>query len=138
MSRKTLEDFPTFRLTRLNRGETRDGLTTFEFEGEFDRIIKPVAEITWFWLLIGEHHAVCVQWKSFGEDTRAATVVAHEKESPEMSGKTLYYLSPGWDPVNVWIVLDKQWDSNTCAFKLSTQSRKHTEQRTFPWLTVAK
>jgi hypothetical protein len=25
MSRKTLEDFPTFRLTRLNRGETRDG-----------------------------------------------------------------------------------------------------------------
>jgi len=64
MSRKTLEDFPTFRLTRLNRGETRDGLTTFEFEGEFDRIVKPVAEITWFWLLIGERHAVCVQWKS--------------------------------------------------------------------------
>lgn len=109
MSRKTLEDFPTFHLTRLNRGETRDGLTTFEFEGEFDRIIKPVAEITWFWLLIGERHAVCVQWKSFGDDARAATVVAHEKELPEMSGKTLYYLSPGWDPVNVWMVLDKQW-----------------------------
>jgi len=28
MSRKTLEDSPTFRLTRLNRGKTRDGLNT--------------------------------------------------------------------------------------------------------------
>ena len=117
MSQKTLEDFPTFRLSRLSRGGTDpDGFSqrvacarAFELEGEFDRVIKPVGEITWFWLLIGEREAVCAQWKSFPGDARAATLVVYEKELPEMAGKTLYYLSPGWEPVNVWMVLDHQW-----------------------------
>lgn len=110
MSHKTLEDFPTFRLSRLSRGETDpDGFTTFELEGEFDRVIKPVGEITWFWLLIGEREAVCAQWKSFADDTRIATLIVYKKELPEMVGKTLYYLSPGWDARNVWMVLDEQW-----------------------------
>ena len=110
MRQKTLEDFPTFRLTRLTRGETSpEGLTAVELEGEFDRVVKPVGEITWFWLLIGKRDAVCAQWKSLGQDPRAATLVTHEKELPEMIGKTLYYLSPAWKPVNIWMVLDEQW-----------------------------
>jgi len=110
MSQKTLEDFSRFRLSRWSRGETDpDGYTAFELEGEFDRVIKPLGEITWFWLLIGEREAVCAQWKSPADDARAATLVVYEKELPEMVGKTLYYLSPGWEPVNVWMVLDQQW-----------------------------
>ena len=49
-----------------------------------------------------------MQWKSVGPGA-AATVVADEKEMPEISGKTLYYLSPGWDPHHIWMVLDEDW-----------------------------
>jgi len=109
-SRKTLEDFPKFHLSRLSRGETsQEGFTAFELEGEFDRPIEREEEITWFWLLIGERAAIRAQWKSFAEDTRAATLVAHEKELPEIAGKTLYYLGRRWDPYQVWMVLDEQW-----------------------------
>jgi hypothetical protein len=108
--RKTLEDFPKFRMSRVTRGEIDpQGFTTFELDGEFDRIVGRVGEITWFWLLIGERAAVCAQWKSRSEDTPAATLVAHEKELPEIGGKTLYYLSPAWEPFNIWMVLDEEW-----------------------------
>jgi len=109
-NRKTLEDFPKFRVSRVTRGETDPhGFTTFELDGEFDRIVGRVGEITWFWLLIGNRLAVCAQWKSLGEDTSTPTLVAHEKELPEIVGKTLYYLSPAWQAFNIWMVLDEKW-----------------------------
>lgn len=109
-SRKTLEDFPKFHLTRVTRCETDPkGFTTFEFEGRFDRPVEQSGEITWFWLLIGDHAAVCMQWKSLDKETRAAVVIAREMELPDLSGKTLYYLSPRWNALNIWMVLDERW-----------------------------
>src|SRR6516162_4160063 len=125
MSRKTLKDFPTFRLSRLSGGETDpDGFTTFELEGEFDRFIKPVREITWFWPLIGEREAVCAQWKFFADDARAATLVVYAKELPERVGKTLHHLSPDWEPVNVWMVLDEQLGVGACVLSSCRRRRR--------------
>jgi hypothetical protein len=107
---KTLADLPHFRVLGVVRGETDpDGFTAFELEGEFDRIIERQGEITWFWLLSDQRSAICVQWKSEDDESLKAVVVAHEKKLPEVLGKTLYYLSPGWDPKNIWMVTDDQW-----------------------------
>jgi hypothetical protein len=109
-NRKTLEDFPKFHVSRVTRGETDpQGFTAFELDGEFDRGVGGVGEVTWFWLLIGERLAVCAQWKSLNEDGRSATLVTHEKELPDIFGKTLYYLSPFWQAFNIWMVLDEKW-----------------------------
>jgi hypothetical protein len=109
-NRKTLEDFPKFRGSQVTRGETApQGFTTFELDGEFDGIVGRAGEITWFWLLIDHRLAVCAQWKSPGEDSRTPTLVAHEKELPELVGKTLYYLSPAWQAFNIWMVLHEEW-----------------------------
>jgi hypothetical protein len=107
--RKKLEDFPKFTVSQLNDlGSDSQGFTRFELAGEFDRPVQPRGEITWFWLLIGDRAAVCAQWISRGPGT-AATVVADEKEMPEMGGKTLYYLNPAWEPHHIWMVLDEHW-----------------------------
>jgi hypothetical protein len=109
-NQKTLEDFPKFRVSRVTRGETDpQGFTTFELDGEFDRSVGRVGEITWFWLLIGDRLAVCAQWKSSGEDSCHPTLVVHEKALPEIVGKTLYYLSPAWQAFHIWMVLDEKW-----------------------------
>jgi hypothetical protein len=106
----TLEDFPKFTLTRLSRGKIDlDGFTEFELEGEFNRAIERVGEITWFWLLVGDRHAVCAQWRTLDEGTRAATLVVRERKLPAMEGKALYYLSPVWNAEHIWMVLDEQW-----------------------------
>lgn len=115
--RKTLEDFPKFSVSQLTRvGTDSQGFTRFELNGEFDRPIQPQGEITWFWLLTDDHAAVCAQWKSVGPGT-AATVVADEKEMPEIVGKTLYYLSPAWDARDIWMVLDEHWGWQRVLFK---------------------
>ncbi|HTP30785.1 MAG TPA: hypothetical protein VMJ75_01350 [Candidatus Acidoferrales bacterium] len=107
--RKTLEDFPKFSVSQLTRvGTDSQGFTRFELNGEFDRLVQPQGQITWFWLLIGDRAAVCAQWKSVGPGN-VATVTADEKEMPEIVGKTLYYLSPAWDARHIWMVLDEQW-----------------------------
>lgn len=109
-ARKTLEDFPKFSVSQVTCGATNArGFTRFELNGEFDRTIERRGEINWFWLLIGERATVCVQWEHFDEGRRAATIVADEKERPDIAGKTLYYLSPAWEAYHVWMVLDEEW-----------------------------
>lgn len=105
-SRRTLEDFPKFSVSQLIcLGTDEQGDKRFELNGEFDRVIESEMGISWFWLLTDDRAALCVQWKAVGPGT-AATIVAVEKEMPEMTGKTLYYLSPAWDPSHIWMVLD--------------------------------
>lgn len=106
--RRALEDFPKFTVSQLICvGTDPQGDRTFELKGRFDRLIEPIGDISWFWLLTRDRAAVCVQWKTVGPGT-AATLVADEKEMPEMTGKTFYYLSPAWDPRHIWMVLDER------------------------------
>jgi hypothetical protein len=107
-NQKALTDFSKFRVFRVSRGETdSDGFTAFDLEGEFDRVIERQGEITWFYLLTGDRNAVCVQWKSFDNQSRNAILVAREKKLPDVEGKTLYYLSPAWRPQHIWMVLNE-------------------------------
>lgn len=115
--RKTLEDFPKFKINSVRRGKTSaTGYTTFELEGEFDRIIQNISPY-WFWLLLGEKNCICPSIKSLNKETWKATLTCEEEEDPNVSGMTLYYLSSSWDACNVWMILDPNWGWNKKRFK---------------------
>jgi len=108
---KTLDDFPSFTVTHVRRGETSPtGYTEFGVEGTFERFsqIKGI-ECTWFWLLIGENDCLCAQIKSLDKDTGAAVVTCDRQEMPDILGEKLFYLSPYWQAFNVWMVMDPEW-----------------------------
>jgi hypothetical protein len=113
----TLEDFPKFTVLQVSQlGTDPEGSSRFEIEGEFDRPVEQQGEITWFWLLIGERNAVCAQWASL-ENGTSATVTIDEKELPDISGKPLRYLSPAWNPYQIWMVIDKEWGWERVQFR---------------------
>ena len=106
---KTLEDFPKFVVSASHRGPTSDtGYTTFEFDGNFDRIIENI-DPHWFWLLFGEQDYICASLKSTAKETGVATLTCDARDEPKIVGQTLAYLSPYWQAYHVWMVLDGNW-----------------------------
>lgn len=108
---KTLDDFPSFTVTCVRRGETFPmGYTEFELGGTFGKLnqIKGI-ESAWFWLLIGEHDCLCAQVRSLDKDTGAALVTCDRQKMPDILGEKLFYLSPYWQAFNIWMVLDPNW-----------------------------
>jgi len=105
----TLEDFPKFVVSASHRGPTSDtGYTTFEFDGNFDRIIENI-DPHWFWLLFGEQDYICASLKSTAKETGVATLTCDARDEPKIVGQTLAYLSPYWQAYHVWMVLDGNW-----------------------------
>ncbi|HLZ51318.1 MAG TPA: hypothetical protein VKP61_11220 [Candidatus Acidoferrum sp.] len=106
---KSLADFPQFLVSAVRRGETSaDGYTRFELDGRFDRVIHTI-DPHWFWLLFDERGYVCATLQSLDHETLAATLSCNEADEPQVTGKTLAYLSPRWQAYQVWMVLDPNW-----------------------------
>jgi hypothetical protein len=106
---KALEDFPSFEIAAVRRGDTSaTGHTRFEIDGRFDRIIENIDQ-HWFWLLNRGNGCLCASLKSLNRETKEATLTCDEKDEPNVAGQTLFYLSPYWNAYNVWMVLDPDW-----------------------------
>jgi hypothetical protein len=90
---KTLEDLPKFVATAVCRGTTsKDGYTSFELEGSFDRILestfdKIIADAIprWFWLLFGERGCLCPMLKSFEKEASTAILDLSGKRGTKSS-----------------------------------------------------
>lgn len=114
---KTLEDLPKFSVTAVRlRPQSKNRPWCFEVEGRYDPALELVFQqihddigVKWFYLLYGHRGYLLATLKSFDKQTKTATVTCNEKQTPEIFGLDLAYLSPYWWPQNVWMVLDPDW-----------------------------
>ncbi|MGA7156391.1 MAG: hypothetical protein WBY53_06075 [Acidobacteriaceae bacterium] len=106
---KTLEDLPQFTVTGIRRGATAEsGYTHFELDGVFDRITETMDGL-WFWLLYGERQCLCASLESLDRTSKVAFLTCEEESEPQVMRQRLACLSPYWQAVNVWMVLEPKW-----------------------------
>jgi hypothetical protein len=106
---KSLEDQPQFTVIDIRRGATSDsGYTHFEIDGTFDRITETM-ETHWFWLLYGERECICASVNTLDKASRKASLTFEDESEPQIKGQRLAFLSPYWQAVDVWMVLEPKW-----------------------------